>query len=72
MRAAADVPEAGPSKADLRAEAADAVERYTGRVQLCPTIIELKCVGCNHRGRVKVWRGEKKRFRCSKCGYLSM
>lgn len=61
-----------PSKAALRAESADAIERYTGRVQLCPTIIELKCVGCNHRGRVKVWRGERKRFRCSKCGYLSM
>lgn len=60
-----------PSKAELRALGIALLADYQRPIRVLPSIIELKC-GCGHRGRVKVYRGERKRFRCSKCGYLSM
>lgn len=61
-----------PSKAELRALGIALLADYARPVKVLPTIIELKC-GCGHRGRVKVYKGEpRKRFRCSKCQYLSM
>lgn len=71
MRVASEPAEPRPSKEQLRADAAAAIAAYQGKVTRLPTVIELKC-GCGHRGRVKVQSGQRKRFRCSKCGYLSM
>lgn len=62
-----------PSKADLREEAAVAVAQYRGPVRRLPTVIELKCYACNHRGRVTLPYGNTtRRFRCGKCGALSL
>lgn len=71
MRVATEPAAPQPSKADLRAEAEEAIATWNRPVQRLPTFIELKC-WCGHRGRVKVAPGRRKRFRCSKCGYLSL
>lgn len=60
-----------PSKAEMRALGIALLADYQRPIRVLPSIIELKC-GCGHRGRVKVYRGERKRFRCSRCGYLSL
>jgi hypothetical protein len=67
-----EAPSAQPSKAELREEAAAAIARYTGPVRRLPTMVDLKCYRCNHRGRVRVYPGERKRFKCSKCGAVSL
>ncbi|MCC6314808.1 MAG: hypothetical protein IT337_12440 [Thermomicrobiales bacterium] len=61
--------EATPSKAELRAQAADALARYTGRIRRLPTILEVRC-GCGHRAKVRVpdGRAAPPRLRCSRCG----
>ena len=65
-----DVPQL--SKAELRALGVVALADYRKPIKRLPTIIYLKC-GCGHKGHVKVYPGEpRKRFRCSKCNYLSM
>lgn len=71
MRMASEPRDPQPSKAELRALGVALLADYARPIRVLPSIIELKC-GCGHRGRVKVYRGERKRFRCSKCGYLSL
>lgn len=71
-RMASDPGAPQPSKAELREAAVVALASYRKPIQVLPTIIHLKC-GCGHRGYVRIARGApRKRFRCSKCGYLSM
>lgn len=65
-------PDQQPSKAEMRAESAALVAAYPGPIRRLPTFIDLKCYRCNHRGRVKVYPGERKRFKCSRCGALSL
>jgi hypothetical protein len=61
------------SKEEARAEMEDALARYRGAVRKLPTIIEVKCYRCNHRGRASMPSGNTvKRFKCSKCGALSL
>lgn len=60
------------TKDQLRAEALALVAQYRGNVRQLPTLIELKCYRCNHRGRAKVWPGGSKRFKCSRCGATSI
>lgn len=59
------------SKEEMRAETAALVEEYRGKIKRLPTFVPLKCV-CGHRGRAMVKPGRKPRFRCSKCGALSL
>lgn len=59
------------SKDELRAQAAEALSRYHGPIRRLPTLIDLKCYHCNHRGRV-VLRDTSARFVCSKCGAKSL
>jgi hypothetical protein len=59
------------SSAAIAADMARAVAEYRGPVRRLPYIMKLKCI-CGHKGRVKVYPGARKRFRCSKCGFLSI
>lgn len=61
-----------PSKADMRAEIERRVAEYQGPVTRLPTVLHLKCTNCRHRGTVRVQPGERKRFKCSRCGAVSL
>ena len=64
---------APPSKEQLRADMADAMSRYRGAIHKLPTVVELKCYRCNHRGKATMPNGNTtKRFKCSKCGAMSL
>lgn len=67
-----EAPEVQPSKAELVAEARDAIARYTGPVRRLPTVIRLKCYRCNHQGKAHVQPGQRRRFKCSRCGATSL
>jgi hypothetical protein len=68
-----DEPKPQLSKEEARAEMASALARYRGAVHKLPTIVEVKCYRCNHRGRASMPNGNTaKRFKCSKCGALSL
>jgi hypothetical protein len=60
-----------PSKAELRAQANAAIADHRRAIDKLPTVVEVKCYRCNHRGRIKVY-DVNARFRCSKCGALSL
>lgn len=58
----------GPSKEELRAQAAMALASFRGNVKRLPTMIDVQCP-CGHRRRVAIPQGrERPRFRCSRCG----
>jgi DNA-directed RNA polymerase subunit M/transcription elongation factor TFIIS len=62
-----------PSKAEQRAEAAALLAAYQGPIKKLPTVVALRCAKCGHRGNVRMRPGEpKRRFKCSKCGYLAL
>lgn len=69
-RALADYVE--PTKEQLREEARDAVRRYfadSGRITKLPTILNLQCPKCRHRGSARLPPGRTMpRFRCKRCG----
>ena len=61
------------SKVEARAEMEAALARYRGTIRQLPTIVELKCYKCNHRGKAIMPNGNTtKRFKCSKCGAMSL
>jgi hypothetical protein len=60
------------TKDQMRAETDALMASYGGRINQLPTYLSLKCYSCNHRGRVRLTPGRKTRFRCSKCGAVSM
>jgi transposase-like protein len=68
-----DKPEPKLSKEAARAEMEAALANYRGAINRLPTVIEVKCYRCNHRGRVLMPNGNTtKRFKCSKCGATSL
>lgn len=60
------------SKPEQRAEADALMASYGGRINRLPTYLKLKCYSCNHRGQVRLTPGRRARFRCSRCGALSL
>lgn len=59
----------GPSKSDLRAQAAAAMATFRGSVKRLPMRLEMKCPRCRHRGWATVRGGTERRFCCSRCGH---